>query len=150
VRQKGQGAGRSDRRRDTARVRAYGGPGGKRGAGSGGPTDGSSSDRRSPWGRWSPCTAVGGWLADRGITGELTLIVGSGFGSDGGREGLDSPMLVEGFLRAVVVSVGNAPAGATEGVVHLGGGPDQVIALLDQQLARRAAHRVPHIDRDPA
>ncbi len=93
---------------------------------------------------------VAAWLADRGITGELTLIIGSGFGSDGGREGLDSPMLVEGFLRAVVVSVGNAPAGATDGVVHLGGGPDQVIALLDQQLARRAAHRVPHIDRDPA
>ena len=67
---------------------------------------------------------MGGWLADRGITGELTLIVGSGFGSDGGREGLDSPMLVEGFLRAVVVSVGNAPADSTDGVVHLGGGPD--------------------------
>jgi trehalose/maltose hydrolase-like predicted phosphorylase len=92
---------------------------------------------------------VAAWLADRGITGGLTLIVGSAFGSDDGRDGLDSPMLVEGFLRAAVVSVGDAPTGAADGVVHLGGGPEQVIALLDQQLARRAAHRVPQIDRDP-
>jgi trehalose/maltose hydrolase-like predicted phosphorylase len=93
---------------------------------------------------------VAGWLADRGITGGLVLIGGDEFGPIGGVSGSDSLMVVESLERAPVVSVGVEPGGVPPGVAHLGGGPGRWLRLLDAQLARRAGHRVPRIDHDPA
>ena len=90
------------------------------------------------------------WLFERGITGDLVLIGGDEFGSIGGARGSDSLMVVGAFARAVVVSVGVEPGGPPHGILPLGGGPDRFMALLDEQLSRRSACRVPTIDLDPA
>src|SRR5664280_2551185 len=90
------------------------------------------------------------WLSQRGITGDLVLIGGDEFGSIGGVAGSDSMMMVEEFARGVVVSVGVEPGGPPHGIMSLGGGPDRFMALLDEQLSRRSACRVPTIDLDPA
>ncbi|HXR53994.1 MAG TPA: glycosyl hydrolase family 65 protein [Acidimicrobiales bacterium] len=89
------------------------------------------------------------WLAERGVTGRLVLIVGDELGPIGGVPGSDSLMLVDTLARATVVSVGIEPGGVPDPVVHLGGGPARFIELLDSQLARRAARRVPQVDPDP-
>src|SRR5664280_705545 len=89
------------------------------------------------------------WLSQRGITGDLVLIGGDEFGSIGGVAGSDSMMMVEEFARGVVVSFGVEPEGVPAGVVHRGSGPDGLLELLDGQLARRSARRVPAIDLDP-
>ncbi len=90
------------------------------------------------------------WLAEQGVTGQLILIVGDELGSLGGVAGSDSLMMVDGVARAPVVSVGVEPEGVPAAVVHVGGGPAQLLSLLDGQLDRRRAGRVPSIDRDPA
>jgi len=89
------------------------------------------------------------WLAERGVTGGLVLIGGDEFGPIGGVAGSDSLMLVDSLARAAVVSVGIEPGRVPVPVVHLGGGPARFSQLLDAQLARRAAHRVPQVDPDP-
>jgi len=89
------------------------------------------------------------WLAQRGINGGLVLIGGDEFGPIGGVAGSDSMMMVEEFARGVVVSFGVEPEGVPAGVVHRGSGPDGFLELLDGQLARRSARRVPAIDLDP-
>jgi trehalose/maltose hydrolase-like predicted phosphorylase len=91
-----------------------------------------------------------GWLAERGITGGLVLVVGDEFGPVSGMAGSDSLMLVDELARAPTVSVGGEPAGCPERVLHLGGGPTRFLGILDAQLARRRDHRVPSIDPDPA
>ncbi|MGH8837180.1 MAG: hypothetical protein ACRDWG_19625, partial [Actinomycetes bacterium] len=91
-----------------------------------------------------------GWLANRGITGELILIGGDEFGPIGGVIGSDSLMLVPELERAIAISVGVEPEGCPEGVLSLGGGPARFLELLERQLARRRGRRVPAIDRDPA
>lgn len=90
------------------------------------------------------------WLAERGITGGLVLIGGDELGPLGGVAGSDSLMLVDELARAVVVSVGAEPGGCPEGVLHLRGGPTRFLEVLDAQLERRRARRVPSIDHDPA
>ena len=90
------------------------------------------------------------WLAEQGTTGQLILVVGDELGSLGGVAGSDSLMMVDGLARAPVVSVGVEPEGVPVGVVHVGGGPARFLSLLDEQLDRRKARRVPSIDRDPA
>ncbi len=90
------------------------------------------------------------WLAERGITGALVLMGGDEFGPIGGVAGSDSLMLVDALAGATVVSVGIEPGGVSRPVVHLGGGPARFHRLLDEQLERRAARRVPRIDPDPA
>ena len=90
------------------------------------------------------------WLVQRGITGGLVLVGGDEFGPIGGVAGSDSLMMVDSWARAVFVSVGVEPGGVPDGALHLGNGPKRFLALLDAQLSRRAAHRVPHIDLDPA
>jgi trehalose/maltose hydrolase-like predicted phosphorylase len=90
------------------------------------------------------------WLAERGIAGGLVLIGGDEFGPIGGVAGSDSLMMVDELQRAVVVSVGVEPGGAPANVAHLNGGPNRFLELMDMQLARRTAHRVPAIDLDPA
>src|SRR5262245_20495989 len=91
-----------------------------------------------------------GWLAARGITGELILIGGDEFGPIGGVVGSDSLMLVPELERAVAISVGVEPEGCPDRVLPLGGGPARFLELLERQLARRRGRRVPAIDRDPA
>ncbi len=91
-----------------------------------------------------------GWLAERGITGGLILVGGDEFGAVGGVPGSDSFMVVPELARAVVVSVGVEPGGVPGGVARLGGGPERFGRLLDRQLARRRARRVPAIDEDPS
>lgn len=90
------------------------------------------------------------WLAELGITGSLVLLGGDEFGPIGGVPGSDSLMMVSDLDRAVVVSVGVEPASVPPGVLHAGGGPPRLLDILDGQLARRVAHRVPQIDHDPA
>ncbi len=90
------------------------------------------------------------WLSHQGVAGGLVLIGGDEFGSIGEVAGSDSLMMVDAFTRAVVVSVGVEPGGVPHQVVHLGNGPKRFIELLDGQLSRRAALRVPNIDLDPA
>ena len=91
-----------------------------------------------------------GWLAERGITGSLVLVVGDAFGQVGRVGGSDLLLLVPQLARASVVSVGVEPGGVLSPVRHLGGGPDGLLALLDLQLARRRQRAVPWIDEDPA
>src|ERR1019366_3496865 len=93
---------------------------------------------------------VASWLSGRGITGQLVLIGGDEVGPVGGVAGSDSLLMVEDLARAMVVSVGIEPGGVPDPVVHLGGGPARFVELLDAQLARRAARRVPQVDPDPA
>ncbi len=90
------------------------------------------------------------WLAERGITGRLILVCGHEFGSRGEAPGRDTSLLIPELARAAVVSVGREPGGVPPGVVHLGGGPDRFLRVLDAQLARRADRRVPSVDEDPA
>lgn len=90
------------------------------------------------------------WLAELGITGRLVLIGGDEFGPVGGVPGSDSLMMVGELARAVVVSVGVEPASVPPGVLHAAGGPARLMEILDGQMARRAAHRVPQIDPDAA
>ncbi len=94
--------------------------------------------------------SAAGWLAERGVTGALVLLAGDELGPIGGVPGSDSLMMVDTFARAAVVSVGVEPGGVPDKVVHLGGGPERFSELLDAQLARRAARRVPQVDPDPA
>lgn len=92
-------------------------------------------------------------LADlwrRGIGPGLVLVGGDEFGPLGGVPGSDAKLLVPEAARATAVSVGVEPAGVPAGVVHLPGGPARFLALLDAQLARRRACRVPWVDEDPA
>ncbi len=88
------------------------------------------------------------WLARRGITGELVLVCDGDFGG-GDMRGGRRHRLVDAFSRAVVVSIGMESGTVPERVVHVRGGPPRLIELLDDQLSRRAALRVPNIDLDP-
>lgn len=90
------------------------------------------------------------WLAERGITGRLVLVVGRWFGEVDGRPGPDAQLVVDGLERAVVVSVGDEGGAPGSRVVHVGGGGNGLKEVLDLQLARRAARRLPQVDDDPA
>jgi len=99
----------------------------------------------------SPETMRGilGALARRGVGPGLLLLVGSQFGTSGGRPGPDSLLLVPEAARVLAVSVGPEPAGVPAGVTHLGGGSAMLLALLDEQVRRHARQRVPEVDEDP-
>lgn len=99
---------------------------------------------KSDSGRWAA-----GWLEERGLTGRLVFIGGDEFGPVGGVPGSDSLMVVSELARAVVASVGVEPSGVPDGVLHLRGGPRWFGRLLDAQIGRRAAKRIPQIDHDP-
>ena len=75
------------------------------------------------------------------------LVAGDEFGPIAGYEGSDSLMLnVPEIAGATVVSVGPEPGGAPPRVLHVGGGPERFVALLDHQLeitARRGAFALP-------
>jgi len=99
---------------------------------------------RSDSARWAAS-----WLADRGITGRLVLIVGDEFGPVDVR-GRGALMQVPELTRAQFASVGVEPGGTPPPVGHLGGRSARLVELLDAQLACRAERRVPRIDPDPA
>ncbi len=90
------------------------------------------------------------WLAERGVTGGLVLIVGDELGPVGGMVGSDSLLRIDEFDRSPAVSVGVEPGGVPDDVIHLVGGPDRCLAILDAQLLRRRQRRVPGIDLDPS
>lgn len=88
-------------------------------------------------------------LDDRGVDADLVLVAGDEFGDLGGVPGSDSLLLVPEAAGATFVSVGREPAGVPPGVRHLGGGPPAFVGLLDEQVGRARARRVPAVGRDP-
>ena len=77
-----------------------------------------------------------------GITPEEVLIGGDEFGDVAGFEGSDARMLTPSARGATFVSVGPEPGGAPPEVIHLGGGPERFVQLLEAQAQlheRRAA-----------
>ena len=86
----------------------------------------------------------------RGIGPGLVLVVGNEFGAADGRPGRDASLRVPEAIRATFVSVGTEPEGPPPGVLHLGGGSQRFVEILDAQLERRVARRVPDVDADPA
>ena len=93
--------------------------------------------------------AVLTWLGRRGVGPGLLVLVADGFGPAAGDPVPDGPLLVPAVDRACVVSVGPAPDGLPAGVRSLGGGTATLLRILDEQLRRRAHHRVPAVDDDP-
>jgi trehalose/maltose hydrolase-like predicted phosphorylase len=87
-------------------------------------------------------------LWQEGVGPGLVLVVGARFGRPPAA-GPDARLLLPGARRATFVSVGPEPQGVTAEVVHVGGDVPAVIALLEEQAARRRAARVPQIDEDP-
>jgi trehalose/maltose hydrolase-like predicted phosphorylase len=88
-------------------------------------------------------------LRDQGVTGSLVLVVGNELGSLGGVRDTDAALQVDELARAIAVSVCDEPSGVASGVQLLGGGPPRLVEILDAQLKRRAARRVPSVDDDP-
>ena len=73
---------------------------------------------------------------NRGIEAQEILIAGDEFGSIAGFEGSDYRMVTRLATGAALVSVGAEPNGTPAGVVHLGGGPDEFVRLLEEEFER--------------
>jgi len=84
-----------------------------------------------------------------GIAPQHVLVGGDEFGSLGGLPGSDSLMLVPESGGAVAITVGREPEGVPDGVVPIAGGPPAFVALLEDQLARRARGELPEPSLDP-
>ena len=76
-------------------------------------------------------------LSDHGITAADVVVAGDEFGELGGVPGSDSLILVPEARGALAITVGAEPFGAPPGVLPLPGGPDRMIAVLEDQLRRR-------------
>jgi len=72
-----------------------------------------------------------------GIAPNDVLVAGDEFGLLGGVPGSDSLMLVPESAGCVAVTVGAEPNGPPSGVLALRGGPDRMLAVLEDQLERR-------------
>lgn len=85
-------------------------------------------------------------LQPEGIAPADVLIAGDEFGPIDGFAGSDD-RLRDSLDKALVVSVGAEPDGVPPGVLHLGGGPPQFRALLQDQISAQFAstNRLPHI-----
>ncbi len=90
-----------------------------------------------------------GELGRRGIVPADVLIAGDELGPIGDLPGSDSFMLVPESAGAVTFSVGVEPNGVPNGVVHLSGGPQVFLSVLDDQLARRRDGEAPRVHDDP-
>ena len=90
-----------------------------------------------------------GELARLGIGPHAVLLGGDEFGPIGGMLGSDSLMLVPEAATATAFSVGVEPGGLPSGVLALGGGPDEFVELLDDQLVRRATGELSLPEPDP-
>jgi kojibiose phosphorylase len=85
------------------------------------------------------------------IAVEDVLVIGDELGSIGGYPGSDSLMLTIPEIAGVtVVSVGPEPGGAPPSVLHVGGGPERFVAILEHQLAITALGGSFAIPRDAA
>jgi len=92
-------------------------------------------------------------VSDRGREPEDVLVIGDELGPPGGVDGGDGLTFVPELGRAVVVSVGREAAGGPLQVVSVGGGPDGLLAILDDQIKRRekvALRQFPVPTDDPA
>jgi trehalose/maltose hydrolase-like predicted phosphorylase len=93
------------------------------------------------------------WIFDTlerlGIAPQHVLIGGDEFGPLGGLPGSDSLMLVPGSEDAVAITVGREPEGVPDGVLPIEGGPPAFVALLEDQLTRRARGELPEPPLDP-
>jgi trehalose/maltose hydrolase-like predicted phosphorylase len=87
------------------------------------------------------------WLAARGITGAIILVVGNGFRTRGVTSDCTSPSINE-LERAIVAYLRPAPAEDADGVISLGSF-EQLTSLLEAQVDRHHERRVPSIDPDP-
>ena len=87
-----------------------------------------------------------GELWRRGIAPGDVLIAGDEFGPLGGVAGSDSLLLAPAAAAAATAfSVGVEPLGLPDGVIGVPGGPDSFVALLEDQLDRRARGDLPHV-----
>ena len=89
-------------------------------------------------------------LADRGIGPGLVLVVGDDLGRHDGAVGPERGLLPPDVPRLTAVCVGPEPPAVPSGVLHLGGGPRTVRAILREQVTRRRRLRVPSVDEDPS
>src|SRR5581483_3495200 len=89
-------------------------------------------------------------LAARGVGPGSVLVVGDEFGPLGGLPGSDSLLLLPDVTRVTAASVGAEPTGTPAEVLHLGGGPERFVELLEDQLERRRRGDLPELDPDPA
>lgn len=78
-------------------------------------------------------------VAANTIDAKATLIAGDEFGDVGGFAGSDERMITPDTKGVQTVSVGREPNGVPAGVVHLRGGPDTFLSLLQWQLEIRAS-----------
>ena len=81
----------------------------------------------------------------RGVSPALVLVAGNELGSLGALPAGESSVAGSEQPRPTVVSVEPEPTGVPPGVVHLSGGPDAFLALLEDQLERRERLDVPEI-----
>ena len=88
-------------------------------------------------------------LARLGVGPSGVLLGGDEFGTIAGVAGSDSLMLVSDAATATAFSVGIEPGGLPPEVLAVGGGPDAFVAILEDQLARRATGELPYPDGDP-
>jgi trehalose/maltose hydrolase-like predicted phosphorylase len=89
-------------------------------------------------------------LRARGVGARQVLIGSETFGTPAGVSGSESTLLAGSPAGVTAVSVGPEPTGTPPGVIHLGGGPARIAALLADQLDRRRRGDVPDTDDDPA
>jgi trehalose/maltose hydrolase-like predicted phosphorylase len=83
------------------------------------------------------------WLWARGVTPGQVLIATGEIGALVGLLGSDSALLADGGGRPTVASVGLSPSVLPAGVIRLGGGPDALASLLEDQIARRRRGELP-------
>src|SRR5665647_2279231 len=92
-------------------------------------------------------------IHDRGRRPQDMIVLGDEFGPIGSSEGSDYLTLIPELRRSTFVSVGVEPNGAPPRVLHVGGGPEEFLRILHDQLACReevAQQSFPEPTRDPA
>ena len=92
-------------------------------------------------------------ILDRGRRPQDMIVLGDEFGPIGPSEGSDYLTLIPELRRSTFVSVGLEPDGVPPRVLHVGGGPDEFLRILHDQLAYReevAYASFPAPIRDPA
>ena len=78
------------------------------------------------------------WLIhQRGREPARMLFIGDDFGAGADGGGNDRLAMIPELRRATFVSVGDEPDGVPPRVLHVGGGPAALLAILDDQIERR-------------
>ncbi len=76
-------------------------------------------------------------IRDRGRRPQDLIVLGDEFGPISPSEGSDYLALIPELGRSTFVSVGAEPNGVTPRVLRVGGGPKELLRILNDQLARR-------------